>query len=74
MIEGRDSRGRFIKGNVPWNNKKPGSNTRRGITFTCKFCVKRKPIEEMAEETEVAGRFFPPLPICKDCLKLLENR
>ena len=65
MIEGRDSRGHFIKGNVPWNKR---LNSPRVITFTCKFCGKPKPIEEL----KVATRFFPPLPVCQDCWKLLE--
>jgi len=65
MIEGRDSKGRFAKGNVPWNKR---VNSPREITFTCKFCDEQKPIEEF----EVARRFFPPLPVCRDCRKLLE--
>lgn len=46
---------------MPWNK-------RHRIIFTCKFCGEQKPIEEM----KVATRFFPPLPVCKDCWKLLE--
>jgi len=61
MIEVRDSRGRFAKGNVPWNK-------RHNIIFTCKYCGEPKPIEEF----KVARRFFPPPPLCKDCWRLLE--
>ena len=83
MTERRDKRGRFIKGNVPWNKRLDSKEAlmspearevldrmvgrRRGITFTCKFCGEQKPIEEM----KVAMRFFPPLPVCRDCWKLL---
>jgi hypothetical protein len=66
MAERRDNRGRFIKGNVPWNKRV--DTGQRGIAFTCKFCGKPKPIEEI----RVVKRFFPPLAICKDCWKLLE--
>jgi hypothetical protein len=66
MRERRDSKGRFIKGNVPWNKRE--DSIQRGITFTCRFCGKPKPIEEV----EVIRRFFPPLPCCRDCWKLLE--
>jgi len=65
-MEGRDKRGHFIKGNVLWNKRQ--DSTQRVITFTCKFCGKPKPIEEL----RVATRFFPPLPVCQDCWKLLE--
>ena len=64
-MEGRDSRGHFAKGNVPWNKR---LNSPRVITFTCKHCGKQKPFEEL----RVATRFFPPLPACQDCWKLLE--
>ena len=67
MIKGRDSRGHFIKGNVPWNKRL--DSTQRGITFTCTFCRKQKPIEEMMSVT----RFFPPLIACGDCWKLLDR-
>jgi hypothetical protein len=63
--EGRDSRGHFIKGNVPWNKRL--DSTRREITLTCKWCGKLAPVEEMRP----AMRFFPPLPVCKECWKLL---
>jgi len=66
MAEHRDKGGRFIKGNVPWNKRVDSSQ--RGIIFTCQFCGKPKPIEEM----QVAGRFFPLLPVCRDCWKSLE--
>jgi len=66
MKEGRDRRGRFTKGNVPWNKKL--DSTQGGIIFTCKHCGKPKPIEQMM----VATNFFPPLPACYDCWKLLE--
>jgi hypothetical protein len=66
MAEHRNKRGCFIKGNVPWNKRVDSSQ--RGIIFTCQFCAKPKPIEEL----EVVGRFFPPLPVCGDCRKLLE--
>jgi len=66
MIEVRDSRGRFTKGNVPWNKRL--DSTQSGIMFTCKYCGEPKPIEEF----KVARRFFPPLPVCKDCWRLLE--
>jgi len=66
MTEGRDSRGHFIKGNVPWNKRLDIG--RSEITFICKSCGKPKPIEEM----RVATRFFPPLPACYDCWKLLK--
>jgi len=66
MTGRRDKSGRFIKGNVPWNKRVDSSQ--RGITFTCNFCSRPKPIEEL----EVVTRFFPPLPCCKDCWKLLE--
>jgi hypothetical protein len=65
MVEARDSKGHFIKGNVPWNRR---LDTQSGIVFTCKFCGKQKPIEEM----KVAMRFFSPLPVCRDCWELLE--
>jgi len=52
MIEVRDSRGRFAKGNVPWNKRR--DSARREIIFTCKFCGEQKPIEEM----KVATRFI----------------
>ena len=57
MREGRDSRGRFIKGNIPWN--KSLDSNQSGITFTCKFCGKRKPIEELEVLTG-----FPPASAC----------
>jgi len=66
MRESRDSRGRFVKGNVP-RNKRLDSNQRE-ITFTCKFCGKPKLIEEM----RIITRFFPPFPVCRDCLKLVD--
>jgi len=66
MAERRDSKGHFTKGNAPWN--KGVDNSQRGITFTCRFCGKPKSIEEL----EVAERFFPPLPCCRDCWELLE--
>jgi len=62
----RDSKGHFIRGNVPWNKRR--ESIQRGITFTCKLCHNEKPIEEL----EVLTRFFPPLPCCRDCRKLLE--
>ena len=65
MAGRRNSRGRFVKGNVPWNKRLDGT---RELFFTCQFCGKQKPIEEI----EVAMRFFPPLLVCKDCWKLLE--
>jgi hypothetical protein len=67
MTQGRDSRGRFIKDNVPWNKRLDGSN-QSGITFTCKFCGKPKPIEEM----RIAKRFFPYFPVCINCSKLVD--
>jgi len=66
MTQGRDSRGRFARGNVPWNKRL--DSTQREIIFTCKYCGEQKPIEEM----RVATRFFPPLVVCRDCWKLLE--
>jgi len=71
MIAGRDSRGRFIKGNVI--GKKRLASTQGQILFTCRFCGRGNPIEEMAGEMEVAKRFFPPFPACKDCFKQLER-
>ena len=62
-IEGRDSRGRFVKGNVPRNKRQ---DSPRVITFTCKFCGKTKSLDDM----RVVTRFFPPLPACKDCWKI----
>jgi len=50
---------------VPWNKRLASP---RVIIFTCKFCGKKKPIEEM----RVATRFFPQLPVCQGCWKLLE--
>jgi len=64
MVEIRDSKGHFARGNVPWNNK-PNS-TQKSITFTCKFCGKPKPLEDM----RILERFFPPLIACIDCWKL----
>ncbi|MBA7548565.1 hypothetical protein ES705_41026 [subsurface metagenome] len=64
MAERRDKRGHFIKGNVPWNKRVDSG----GIIFTCRFCGKPKPFEEL----RVATRFFPPLPCCRDCWELLE--
>jgi hypothetical protein len=66
MTQGRDSRGHFIKGNVPSNKRLDGNKS--GITFTCKFCGNPKPIEEM----RIATRFFPYFPVCRDCLKLVD--
>ena len=66
MTQGRDSRGHFVKGNVP--AKKRLDRNQRKITFTCKFCGKPKPVELM----RVTTRFFPPIPVCRDCLKLVE--
>ena len=63
MTEGRDSKGHFAKGNMPWN-KTPGE-----VLFICKFCGERKPIEEL----KAATRFFPPLTVCRDCWELLEG-
>ena len=71
MLEGRDSKGHFVKGNVPWNkgNKREIPRVIPGvITFTCKFCGKQKPLDEL----RLATRFFPPLPVCQGCWKLLE--
>ena len=75
MVSGRDSRGHFIKGNVPWNkgNKREIPRVIPGvipgvITFTCKHCGKKKPLDEM----RTAMRFFPPLIVCQGCWKLLE--
>jgi hypothetical protein len=65
MTQSRNSKGHFIKGNVP-RNKRVGSNQRE-IIFTCQFCGKSKPIEEL----QIVDRFFPPLPACRDCWKLL---
>ena len=42
-MEGRDSRGHFIKGSVPWNK---GLDSPRVITFTYNFCGKTKPVDE----------------------------
>jgi len=39
--EGRDSRGHFVKGNVPWNKR---LDSPRVITFTCRYCYKPKPM------------------------------
>ena len=44
MIEARDSRGHFARGNEPWNKRLDSTQSR--ITFTCKYCGERKPIEE----------------------------
>jgi len=66
MVKGRDSKGHFIKGNVPWNKKVDSSGG--GLNFICQFCHKQKPLEEMKTLT----RFFPPLIVCKACWKLLE--
>jgi len=64
MVEDRDSRGHFAKGNVPWNKRRDSTET--GIMFTCRFCGKQKPLEEM----RVLTRFFPPVPACRDCWKV----
>jgi hypothetical protein len=56
MIQDRDSKGRFIKGNVPWNKNLDGNQS--GIMFTCKFCGKPKPVEEV----RIITSFFPPFP------------
>jgi hypothetical protein len=67
MREGKgDKRGRFITGNMPWNKRQDSSQ--RGIIFTCKFCHKRKPLEEM----RVIRRLFPPVLACRACWKLLD--
>ena len=74
MVELRDSKGHFARGNVPHNKKrsitftcnKRLNSTPKSITFTCKFCGKPKPLEDM----RVIMRFFPPLPACRDCWKL----
>jgi len=71
MLEGRDSKGHFVKGNVPWNkgNKREIPRVIPGvITFTCRYCEKQKPLDEM----RTATRFFPPLIVCQGCWKLLE--
>jgi hypothetical protein len=59
MLGCKDIKGHFIKGNVLWNKR---LDSPRVVTFTCKFCGKLKPLEEM----RVATRFFPPLPVCLD--------
>ncbi len=56
----------YVQINVP-SNKRLDRNQRE-ITFTCKFCGKPKPIEEM----RIITRFFPPLPACRDCFKLMD--
>jgi hypothetical protein len=65
MTQRRDGKGHFIKGSVPWNKRV--DNSQREIIFTCQFCGKSKPIEEM----RIVDRFSPPLPACRDCWKLL---
>jgi hypothetical protein len=66
MTQGRDSRGHFVKGNVPSN--KGLDRDQREITFTCKFCGKPKPIEEM----RITTRFFPHFAVCRGCLKVMD--
>ena len=65
MRADRDSKGHFIKGNVPWN--RTPESTRREITFVCKWCGKPTPVEEM----RAAMTFFPPLIICRECWESL---
>jgi len=59
-------KGRFIKGNVPWNK---GLASPRVLTFICKHCGKKKPLDEL----RAATRFFPPLIVCQGCWELLEG-
>jgi len=70
-VDGRElraSKGRFAKGNVPWNKRL--NSTQKRITFTCKFCGRPKPFEEM----KVLERFFPALPVCSDCWNCSVNK
>ncbi len=67
MVEGRDSRGHFAKGNVPWNKRRDASPG--VLTFKCRYCDRQRPLEEIRATT----RFFPPQPCCEGCLRLLEG-
>ena len=67
MTQGRDSRGHFVKGNVP-SNKMLDDRNEMEITFACKRCGKSKPLEEM----RTTRRFFPPLTLCRDCWTLVD--
>jgi len=60
-MEGRDSRGHFIKGDVPWNKR---LDSPRVITFNCNFYGKTKPVDENGE-TAMASITIPCL-----CLSL----
>ena len=37
------------------------------VSFTCKFCEKVKPLDEMT----VTNLYFPPIILCRDCEKTL---
>ena len=45
------------------NEGKEKSNKPSPIKFTCQWCEKRKPLEDMVR----VARFLPVLVVCRDC-------
>ncbi len=40
----------------------------KNLTFTCKFCERSKPLNEMV----IMTKFFPSIVLCRDCEKKMD--